>query len=140
MPIELIGWQLSRGDSVVNRADIDSIRAIDGKLAHFCVDCNTRAMQAFREQTGEIGIALPDPVAMAVALDPTISIESSKHLVEIETQSELTRGMTVVDRLNVIGDDRNRGVWSKLSPANRITVCWRIDVPRWKELLLRSVR
>jgi len=140
MPIEMIGWQLSRGESVVNHADIDRIRAIDTKLAHFCVDCNSRAMAAFREQTGELGIALPDPVAMAIALDPTIAIESSKHLVEIETASELTRGMTVVDRLNVTGDDRNRGVWSKLSPANRVEVCWRIDVGRWKELLLRSLR
>ena len=83
---------------------------------------------------------------MACALDPSIILESSSHRVEIECHSELTRGQTVVDRLNVGGDDRNRGLWS--SPAatghedargRDVRVIWRIDIPRWKELLLASL-
>ena len=45
---------------------------------------------------------------MAVALDPSIVTAESEHFVEIETESELTRGMTLVDRLNVANDERNR--------------------------------
>ena len=36
-------------------------------------------------------------------VDPSISTRASRHYVDVETDSELTRGMTVVDRLNVAG-------------------------------------
>jgi len=96
-------------------------------------------MEANRTQSGEIGIALPDPVAMAVAIDRDIAVESSVHRVEIECASELTRGMTVVDRLNVFMDERNRGVWTTLKNRLPAGIVWKIDIPRWKELLYRSL-
>jgi purine nucleosidase len=89
-------------------------------------------------QCGEVGIPLPDPVAMAVALDPTLVLESSRHRVEVECDSDLTRGMTVVDRLNVSGDDRNRSVWDATGDA-MVTAVWTIDVPRWKEMLFQAL-
>ena len=93
-------------------------------------------MEANRRQTGEIGIALPDPTAMAIALDPSISIHASRHYVEIETDSELTRGMTVVDRLGVAGDERNRQIWQPLlGKGPNALVHWEIDIERWKALL-----
>ncbi len=138
LPIEMVGWQLSRGDANVNEDEIARFRKIDTPLAHFAIDCNRRGMEANLVQTGEAGIALPDPVAMAVALDPSIATQVSRHRVEIETTSELTRGQTVVDRLNVTGDDRNRGVWSAHG-GEPVSVVWSIDIPRWKRLLLSSL-
>src|SRR5690349_17559862 len=97
-------------------------------------------MEANRAQSGEIGIALPDPVAMAIALDPTICTSASNHHVEIECASELTLGQTVVDRLNVADDARNRGVWSTFrGRAKNVSVCWSIEILRWKALLYRSL-
>ena len=140
MPIELVGWQLCRGEANLREADIAHVRGLKTPLATFCIDCNRVAMEANRTQSGEVGIALPDPVAMAVALDPTICTSSSKHHVEIECASELTRGQTVVDRLNVADDERNRGAWSAFAGRARNTsVCWAIDVARWKQLLYRSL-
>jgi purine nucleosidase len=140
MTMELIGWQLSRAGAVLNEADIAACRRIDTKLSRFCVDCNCRAMEAYREQTGEIGIALPDPIAMAVALDPTIVTKQSQHRIAIECDSELTRGMTIVDRLNIAGDARNRGMWSRQQVASTpVSVVWSIDVARWKRMLYAAV-
>jgi purine nucleosidase len=139
MPIEMVGWQLCRGDANLSEKDITAVRALDTKLAHFAIDCNRVAMEANRVQSGEIGIALPDPVAMAVALDSSICTSASSHRVEIETGSELTRGMTIVDKLNVSKDDRNRGVWSRAGNGE-IGVCWAIDIPRWKRLLMDALR
>lgn len=70
-------------------------------------------MEAYRAQTNEIGISLPDPeaVAMSIALDPPICSAASAHYVDVEVNGDLTRGMTVVDRLGVAGDERNRAVW-----------------------------
>jgi purine nucleosidase len=144
--LELIGWQLCRGEANLNEQDIASIRNIDTPLAHFVIDCNRRAMQANLEQTGEVGIPLPDPVAMAVAIDPTIATRASSHRVEIECASERTRGQTVVDQLNVGADERNRGLWSSTAatmgatPMRRdVRVVWQIDTARWKALLMRAV-
>jgi purine nucleosidase len=141
LPIEMIGWQLSRGEAVLNERDIDLIRGFGNELARFAIECNSHARHAYKVQTGEDGICLPDPVAMCIALDPTVGTEWSEHYMDVETQSELTRGMTVVDRLNVAEDDRNREVWGPVLQAKRKTnVCWRIDNKRWKDALFAALR
>jgi purine nucleosidase len=139
MPIELVGWQLCRGDANVNADEMAAIRKLDTKLAHFALDCNRTAIESNRAQSGEVGLALPDPIAMAIALDPSVCTKSSVHHVEVETASELTRGMTVVDRLNVSGDERNRGVWSDRRGQSNVRVCWAIDVPLWKRMLYAAL-
>jgi purine nucleosidase len=140
LPIEMVGWQLCRGEANIRENEIAQIRALNTPLANFAIDCNRTAMEANRTQSGEIGIALPDPVAMSVALDSSIAMEHSDHVVEIETASELTRGMTVVDKLNVSGDARNRGAWRDVGQSRRSTIVWRIDISRWKKLLLNSLK
>jgi purine nucleosidase len=135
--IEMVGWQTSRFDSVLNQNDIQKILGFNTLLARFAIECNSHARKAYEVQTREDGISLPDPVAMSVALDSSIGTEWSSHFVDIETHSHLTRGMTVVDRLNVAEDDRNREVWAGTQPAN---ICWTVDNQRWKEALFRALR
>ena len=137
MPVELVGWHLCRGDSVLRADEVAHVLSFGTPLARFAIECNSRAMEAYRVQTGETGISLPDPVAMSIALDPSICTSRSRHAVEVETASELTRGMTVVDRLNVTGDERNREVWKY---AGRADVCWTLDAPRWKQALFAALR
>lgn len=136
LPIEMVGWELCRGEANLDADDVARIRRLETPTGHFTIDCNRTAAQANLEQAGEDGIPLPDPVAMAVALDPSICTRSSSHYVRIETESELTRGMTVVDQLDVTHDERNAGVWGELRrrPPN-VRVCWEIDAARWKALL-----
>jgi purine nucleosidase len=139
LPVELIGWQLCRGDAVLHDADIAHVEGFNTRLAHFAIECNSHARKALKVQTGEDGICLPDPVAMCLALDPTVGTEWSEHYVDVETESELTRGMTVVDRLNVADDERNRSTWM---PAllRKVKVCWRIDIARWKATLYQALK
>lgn len=141
LPVELVGWQTCRGDAVLNQADITGVLGFDNPVARFAVECNSRAREAYKEQTGEDGISLPDPVAMSVALDPTIGNQWSEHYLDVETSSELTRGMTVVDRLNVAADERNQAVWADvLRKGSKAKVCWTIDNRRWKEALFAALR
>jgi purine nucleosidase len=140
LPIELIGWHLCRGEAVLGGDDIKHVEGLGTKLAHFATECNSHARVALKIQTGEDGICLPDPVAMCLALDPTVGADWSAHYIEVETQSELTRGMTVVDRLNVADDERNRAVWEPAIKKGRAKVCWTIDNERWKQDLYRALR
>jgi purine nucleosidase len=140
LAVELVGWQTCRGEAVLNETDIARIQEMRSKLGHFAIECNSRAREAYKIQTGENGICLPDPVAMSVALDPTLGTEWSEHYVQVETGSELTRGMTVVDRLNVAADERNRAVWaSALEKGHKTKVCWRINTTRWKKALFAAL-
>ena len=125
----------------MNEADITRVLGFNNLLARFAIECNSRAREAYREQTGEDGISLPDPVAMSVALDPTIGNQWSEHYVDVEIRSELTRGMTVVDRLNVAADERNQATWADvLRKASKTRICWTIDNRRWKESLFAALR
>jgi purine nucleosidase len=141
LPIELVGWHLCRGDAVLNPADIKQVLSFGTPQARFAIECNSRAQEAYFEQTGEHGISLPDPVAMSIALDPSIVTQQSEHHVDVETSSELTRGMTVVDRLNVAGNDRNRAVWGPiLDRGRKAKIYWAIDNQRWKKALYTTLR
>lgn len=141
MPIELIGWHLSRGESVLNQSEIESIEAFKTELAHFAIECNSHARRAYKIQTGEDGISLPDPIAMCLALDPSVGTSWSEHYLDVETHSDLTRGMTVVDRLNVADDERNLPVWERvIRTGHKAKVCWTLDAKRWKNALFSALR
>ena len=141
LPIQMIGWQLSRDEAVLDAKDIARVLALGTPLADFAIRCNSTAASAFETQTGEQGISLPDPIAMAVLLEPALSLEASSHHVQIEVVSSLTRGMTVVDRLNVTSDQRNASVWaSNNQAASKVEICWKLDVAGWKALLERSLQ
>jgi purine nucleosidase len=140
LPVEMVGWQTCRGDAVLHEADIAHVLGFKNDLARFAIECNSRAREAYKEQTGEDGISLPDPVAMSIALDPTIGNQWSEHCVDVEAHSELTRGMTVVDRLNVAADERNQAVWADALRKGKTKVCWTIDTGRWKQALFSALR
>jgi purine nucleosidase len=140
LPIELVGWQISRGTAVVNGREIEQILGLQTKFAEFAIRSNGTAARAYRTQTGEEGVALPDPTAMAILLDPALSLVSSHHYIDVQVDSGITRGMSVVDRLNVAHDARNSAVWSEiLDRGRKHTVIWEMDIPGWKQSLLQAL-
>lgn len=127
IPIVMIGHEHSLSDAVLTPAELDDLRSV-GELGDFAVAINGAALRASTGWLQEEGLTQPDPVAMAVALDPTICTVRERCFVEIETRSEVTRGMTVVDR------------WSVLKQEPNADVCYAIDAPRWKALLQQLLK
>jgi purine nucleosidase len=141
LPIELVGWHLCRYGAALNPSDIQEILSFDNPIAKFAIECNSRAQEAYFTQTREHGISLPDPIAMAVALDPSIVTAHSEHFLEVETESELTRGMTVVDRLHVAADERNHQIWGPaLAGGHKAKIFWSIGNARWKQALYAALK
>lgn len=124
----MVGWELCRGEANLSEADMAEVRGLGTVLADFSLDCNRQAIETNRTWLKDPALPLPDPVTMAVALDPSVSVRQSSHYVDVEILSEVTRGMTVVDE---------RGV---LNRAANVEVCWEIDIPKWKETLYRTLR
>ena len=136
LPIEMVGWQVSRGASVLNDAEVAAIEALGTKKARFAIESNSRAREAYRVQTGEVGLSLADPTAMAIALDRSVELEWSRHRVAIECSSELTRGMTVVDRLGVNSDAINGHVWGAAAGESAgADILWTFDSAKFKSML-----
>ena len=141
LPVEMVGWHLCRGEAALNAEEIEKVLGFGTPVARFAIECNSRAKEAYFVQSGEHGISLPDPVAMAVALEEEVVTSASQHHWDVETESELTRGMTVVDRLNVTGDERNREVWKeRIQRGGRAKIIWTIENARWKEELYRRLK
>lgn len=110
MPIKMVGWDISRTYAVFNPDDTAALKAIDTPLAHFCIDTQ-KAVQQFALTTTKLpGFDLPDPIAMAIALDPQTAIRTERLFVAIETESRLCRGQSVVDHLHVLGREPNAEV------------------------------
>ena len=136
LKIEMIGWHVSRGPSVLRDDEITAIEALGTAKAKFAVESNSAAREGYRVQTGEVGLSLADPTAMAVALDRSIGLAWSRHRVAIECDSELTRGMTVVDRLNVSADENNAEVWKAAAGESEgAEILWTLDSRRFKAML-----
>ena len=65
--------------------------------AQFLLDCTAQAIAFSRDFEGFPGIILHDPLAMGVVIDRTL-IKTEPLYVQVETQGEITAGMTVADR------------------------------------------
>ena len=95
------------------------------------------------EKSGYAGAAMYDPLAVGIALDPTLGTLKEMH-VDVETKGEFTRGETVANRMgsnekNVLHDDHYEieGVID-LKPNAR--VCLASDADRFLELFVSRIK
>lgn len=68
-----------------------------------------------RQRPRQFGALLPDPLAMAVALDPGLITKSEAHPVVVELQGVNTRGQTILDYRRIIGQPANVTVVNDLN-------------------------
>lgn len=109
MPIEMVGWDVSRNDATMSTAEMDAVSAA-GDLGRFCAAIQKQLFAFCRDVTKIDGVDLPDPVTMAIAIDPDIAAAAEQAHVAVETTGTLTRGMTVVDKLGLLGKAPNARV------------------------------
>jgi inosine-uridine nucleoside N-ribohydrolase len=95
------------------------------------------------EKSGYSGAAMYDPLAVGIALDPTLGTLKEMH-VDVETKGEFTRGETVANRMgsnenNVLHGDHYEieGV-IELKPNARI--CLASDADRFLQLFVERVK
>jgi purine nucleosidase len=109
LPITMVGWDISQKYATFDDSQAEELKSLS-PLGAFCVDIQQGLRRFGIEKLDLGGFDLPDPIAMSVALDPTVATVT-KHLhVAIETKSELTRGATVVDHLGITGQEPNTRV------------------------------
>lgn len=109
LPLVMVGWDVSRNDATLT-PDERAALAATGRLGEFCSVIQRQLFEFCREVTHIDGIDLPDPVTMAIAIDPTVATRSIEAYVRVETSGPRTIGMTVVDHLGVTKQPPNTTV------------------------------
>ncbi len=105
----MIGWNISRTFAVMTDAEQTQLAAV-GPLGKFAIDINGDVEQ-YCLDTGLAGFDLPDPIAMAVALDDSIIVESTDEWLVVGLDGP-TRGCTIPDRRYGRPDPNIRVLWS----------------------------
>ncbi len=105
-PITMVGWDISRISAVIDPATAGRLRGIDTELARFAIDIQGTLAEFTASVTKLEGFDLPDPIAMAVALDPGIAATRHTH-VEVVVGDGPGRGQTIVDHLTRDGRPAN---------------------------------
>ncbi len=105
----MIGWNISRRYAVMG-PDEQRLLAAAGPLGRFAVDINGD-VDRYALDTGLAGFDLPDPVAMAVALDESIVREATMESIVVGLDGP-TRGCTIPDRRHGRAAPTVRVVWS----------------------------
>jgi purine nucleosidase len=103
LAVEFVGWDISRHYAVLDPTDAAAIRSIGTPLAEFCIDIQGVVNTFALHETKLAGFDLPDPIAMAYAIDPSVATETGRLHCEVETTSSITRGMVVMDLLGLTG-------------------------------------
>ena len=87
--ITMVGWDVSRKYAVFAPADQDELRTL-GPLGAFSVDIQRTLIEFCRTKTKLDGYDLPDPIAMAVALDRRVATQTVRARIEVDPETAQT--------------------------------------------------
>ena len=133
MPITMVGWDISRIHATFTVQEAQALRSVGTPLATFCIDIQRNAQEFALEKTQLPGFDLPDPIAMAVALDSSTATVVKPLNVTVETAFSLSRGQTLVDHLQVTGNPPTARVVLEASRSRFLDILYaavRDDVAR----------
>jgi purine nucleosidase len=136
--IAMVGWELCRGEANLTEEEMELAYSFKTEKADFTIDCNKHALDSSQNWLGDPGLGLPDPVAMAVALNPAVTTKVSRHNVQVVIDGP-ARGMTIVDQLHVGESEPHIDEHWSYTERN-INVIWEIDSDEWKETLYKTIR
>jgi inosine-uridine nucleoside N-ribohydrolase len=100
-PAILVGLDVTR-KTVLTEADLEGLAAkladtpLGPRLTTFLEDASRFYFELMERRGRPRALVMHDPLAMAVALDPSL-VRTQSVPVDVETRGELTRGMTLAD-------------------------------------------
>jgi purine nucleosidase len=107
--ITLFTWTLTLSHGVFDDAKLQRLAALESELSRFYEAFNRKALE-FERKTGIQGTTHPDSMACAAIVAPELLRSSYDCFVDVETQGELTRGYSAIDRFHRYGREPNATV------------------------------
>jgi purine nucleosidase len=85
----------------------NTLAAMPSSAGQFYRKFTRKVADFFQAPNRRSGYLLPDPLAMAVTLQPELITESAEHFVTVELNGTHTRGQTVIDYSSMTGNAAN---------------------------------
>ena len=123
---EMAVWDISTAHAVIHDELAAELRSV-GMLGAFAMDIQAVLREFCRNETMLDGFDLPDPLAMAIAIEPTIVTREAHHFVDTISGDGPARGQTIVDERGNSGREPN------------CRVIYEVDRERFLELLHASL-
>ncbi|MDJ0270956.1 MAG: nucleoside hydrolase [Aigarchaeota archaeon] len=124
----IVGWDIALKYSVVSEEEHREIAGWGTSEADFFVKVNRKVVEFEKRVTGVAGSTHPDTITTAIAIEPRVGKRIEPRYVAVENESELTRGMSVVDHLGVLGKEPNADV------------CYEADGELFKKMLFSVLK
>ena len=99
LPVELVPLDVTRRVVLAQTVLKERLHRCADRVARFILDFTLHGFAFGAEREGP-GIVLHDPLAMAVALDPSL-VTLEPLYVEVECEGRLTRGLSLADRREI---------------------------------------
>lgn len=96
----MLSWETTL-DFPFTWAQFDTLCQIDTRAGRFFRDISQKTAVFLRQIRPDFGYLLPDPLAMALTLEPDIVQASQTHHVTVELTGTATRGQTVIDYMQL---------------------------------------
>ncbi len=130
-PVVAVGLDVTR-KTIIDESDVAALAArLSGKplgpaLTRFIEDSSRHYFELMEKWHGRRFVTMHDPLALAVALDPTL-IETRRTTVDVETAGRLATGATIADW---------RGQWGRLPNAE---VAVAVDAERFRGMFFEAM-
>jgi inosine-uridine nucleoside N-ribohydrolase len=129
IPLTLVGLDVAIKAPLSRQVVEDYARDHPSAVTQFIADCTEIYMAFYRDREGFHGCYLHDPLAVGVAIDPSLVLTESLSVV-VETEGRFTSGMSLADR-------RDRRDQSAFPP--NIDVCLNVDTERFFKLFYELI-
>lgn len=129
IPLTLVGLDVAMKAPLTRQVVEENLQRRPTKVTQFIADCTGIYMAFYRDHEGFHGCYLHDPLAMAVAIDPSLVTTESLYMV-VETEGRFTTGLSLADRRDRRDDKSN--------PPN-VEACLDVDTKRFLKLFDKLV-
>ena len=110
MPMTLVGWEICMRHGLVEGPELGKIGKMTTREARLFTAVNRQARRFMKEVNGVDAASCPDSITMAIVLNGRVATDVRRKFVEVDCESDVSRGATYVDHLGVLGREPNAEV------------------------------
>ena len=129
IPLTMVGLDVTYQVKLTADDIATATAAHNSTVGRFLIDCTKDVLESTAKRYGESKFFLHDPLAVGVVIDPSF-VGTQAMSVDIETQGDLTEGMTVADR---------RSIHPSLKKPPTADVCINVDAPLFTAFFLKRL-
>ena len=128
IPMTMVGWEICMTSGLIGPEEYRTIESMGTKESEFFVAVNRQVRLFMKEARHMDATSCPDSITMSIVLDSRVATERRPRFVDVDNESDLSRGATIVDHLEVLRKKPN------------VDVVYAASQVRFRSMLFRLLR